>query len=124
MARTTGTIMCLIGAAIAFMGCNRSAISDFNRPKLSEANVPENLRSLIPLAQKWGIGDDALRDEFERQASEGEKDQLRQALQGKQKCIADWLSAFPEGGMSDEAVAFMYMTLAADEMGALLPPPD
>ncbi len=49
-------------------------------------------------------------------ATEDEKEELRQAINGKEKLIDDWLNRFPEGKMSDEAAAFMYMTLALEEM--------
>ena len=37
------------------------------------AAVPEHLRDLVPLAVKWGMGDDAARADFEAQATQAER---------------------------------------------------
>jgi len=46
-----------------------------NRPTiiLDSNKVPDDLRHLIPLAEKWGIGDDIIRCDFEGKATYEEK---------------------------------------------------
>jgi hypothetical protein len=86
--------------------------------RLDAMKVPADLRDLTPLAEKWGIGDDVARSDFQANASEAEKDTLRSALTGRNKRITEWLDSFSDTQpMSDEAAAFMYMQLGFDEMG-------
>jgi len=89
----------------------------YKPPKLDPENVPEHLRDLLPLAAKWGIGDDIIRDDFEQKASEDEKQELKNSLSGRMAEITKWLDSFEAGEpMSDEAACFMTMQLALDEM--------
>jgi hypothetical protein len=95
-----------------------SASAGTSRVRLDRNNVPDDLRDLVPLAEKWGIGDDVERSEFQAAASAEEKAQLSAALKGRNQRITQWLDSFADGAaMSDEAAAFMYMQLALDEMG-------
>ena len=90
-----------------------------NRPviKINPLNVPSNLRDLIPMAEKWGIGDDIIRDDFEEKAMDAEKEELRTQLAGRTKEITDWLDSFSNGrAMTTDAGHFMYMLEALDEM--------
>jgi hypothetical protein len=57
--------------------------------QLDPGKVPADLRDLLPLAQRWGIGDDVDRA---------------------------WLDTFKPGTMTDEAAAFMYAQLAIEDM--------
>lgn len=84
---------------------------------LSENNVPAEFVDLLPLATKWGIGDDAIRGDVTDAATEVDKRELASALAGKLGAIDRWIASFPEGGMSDEAAAFMYMGEAIEELG-------
>jgi hypothetical protein len=102
-------------ASVVFTSCSRNGTTA-HKPSINPENVPEYLRALIPMATKWGIGDDGVRDELEKKATKEEKAELEQAIKGKEKLIHDWLDSFPKGEMSDEAGAFMYMTLALEEM--------
>lgn len=80
-------------------------------------NVPDNLKDIFPLAKKWGIGDDAFRDDLTTAASEAEKSELISALNGKLVYINQWLDSFSgEKIMTNEAAAFMYLAEAVDEM--------
>lgn len=65
------------------MGNEVSAVSDEealqeyrDRTVLSEINVPFEFKALLPLAGKWGIGDDSIRGDLTDSASEVEKRQL------------------------------------------------
>ena len=91
-----------------------------NRPEvnISPERVPQNLRDLIPIAEKWGINDDIIRDDFEENASQEDKDDFVAALKGRTKDVTRWLDSLAEGQpMSDEAAHFMFMLEALDEMG-------
>ena len=90
----------------------------YKPPRLDPEEVPEHLRNLLPLAAKWGICDDIIRDDFEQKASEVEKQELKNALTGKMAEITKWLDSFEVGKlMPEEAACFMYMQLALNEMG-------
>jgi hypothetical protein len=93
-----------------------------NRPdiRLDPARVPADLRILIPLAEKWGIGDDIIRNDLIDKANEAEKQELHDALYVLDERVTEWLRGMPAGEMSDEAEAFMYMQGALDEMGYFL----
>ena len=88
-----------------------------NRINLSVKNVPSEFQALLPMAIKWGIGDDAIRGDVAEAATDIEKLELASALTGKLGAIDRWIDSFPEGSMSDEAAAFMYMTEAVEELG-------
>ncbi len=89
---------------------------------LDPMKVPERFRDLVPVAQKWGIGDDIIRDDLQRKASEEEKQELGRALDGRTRAINQWLDTFGKGHMTEEAGAFMYMLLGLDEMGIRVEP--
>lgn len=88
-----------------------------NRTMLLVNNVPDEFKDLLPLARKWGVGDDAIRGDVTEAATEAEKQELVSTLTGKLGAIDRWIDSFPEGMMSDEAAAFMYMGEAIDELG-------
>lgn len=84
--------------------------------RLIEDEVPEALRDLIPLARKYGIGDEARRDEIMRAATPAELAELEQKVLPRAQEIADWLDTFPEAGISDTAASFLYLGSACDEV--------
>lgn len=87
---------------------------------LDPANVPAALVGLVPLAEHWGINDDALRDALQETSSQAEKDALANAVNPHNRQITLWLDSLPpQQPMSDEAAAFMYMQLGLEEMGLL-----
>jgi hypothetical protein len=89
----------------------------YKPPRLDPEKVPEPLRDLLPLAAKWGIGDDIIRDDFEQRASEGEKQELKNSLSGRTAEVTQWLDSFEVGKpMPEEAACFMYMLEALEEM--------
>jgi hypothetical protein len=90
-----------------------------NRPilKLNPANVPAHLRHLVPLAEKWGIGDDIIRNDLIAKSPSVEKRELHDALYEPFEQITEWLNSFAGDPLSHEAEAFMYMQSALDEMG-------
>jgi acetyl-CoA acetyltransferase len=91
-----------------------------NRPviRLDPARVPDHLRDLIPLAEKWGIGDDIIRFDFEEKSSASERDELVRAVAPRLAEIEAWLHTANPSAMSDEAAAFMYLAEAYAEVDA------
>ena len=79
--------------------------------------VPQELRHLTPLAQKWGVGDDVERGALTEKATPAEKEALRAAAGPHRERINAWLDSFGQRPMPEEAAAFMYMLEAMDEMG-------
>jgi hypothetical protein len=89
-----------------------------NRPtiRLDPLRVPAGLRDLVPLAETWGIGDDIIRLDFEEKASPEAKRELLAAVGGRVDQVEEWLRSQPEGGLSEEAAAFLYLLSAWAEV--------
>jgi hypothetical protein len=85
-------------------------------PKLDSSKVPADLRDLVPLAQRWGIGDDEVRSNRVQKATEAERSELRAAFGPRQARITEWLDSFGQAPMPEEAAAFMFTQLAIEEM--------
>ena len=85
-----------------------------NRPiiRLDPEQVPARLRDLIPLAEKWGIGDDIIRFDFEEKSSTSERQELVRRIAPRLADIEAWVRTADPAAMSDEAAAFMYLTLS------------
>ncbi len=78
--------------------------------------MPQNLRDLVALAYKWGIGDDAARSEFEETASDEEKERFRATLTGRTRQVTEWLDSFPADAVHPGAFSnFTYMIEALAE---------
>jgi|GEM_PF-3274059 len=61
--------------------------------KIDKNNVPEKLHHLIPLVQKWGIGDDGYRDEAVANANATELMELVSSISDEDaKKLNEWLS--------------------------------
>src|SRR6516225_7550465 len=60
--------------------------------KLDVTKVPISLRSLIPLAEKWGISDDILREDFVSRASAEELKVLRETVDTHRSIMNEWLA--------------------------------
>jgi hypothetical protein len=90
-----------------------------NRPviHLDLQRVPPHLRHLIPLAEKWGIGDDIIRNDYITKANDAEKRELHDGFYAPFEQITEWVDSFGNKPMTDEAEAFMYTQMALDEMG-------
>jgi hypothetical protein len=92
-----------------------ATVSAVAAPGLDPQQVPDDLRHLLPIAERWGIGDDVERNAKVDGATPEERDELRTALRPHRERITEWLNSF-HGQLSDEAGAFMYMQLAVEEM--------
>ena len=93
-----------------------------NRPEIhiDPELVPESLRDLIPMAEKWGIGDDIIRGDVCDRATEDERREFQDAVRGRLEAVTAWLDSFDDSSkdnyMTEDAGHFMYMQLALDEM--------
>jgi hypothetical protein len=79
-------------------------------------NVPEGLRCLIPLAERWGINDDILRMDTRRRAAPEELAYLKSVVNHFDDQFDDWLAG-PEADDSPptrEYLAFTTMRMVAD----------
>lgn len=87
--------------------------------KIERRKVPRAFHDLIPLAKKWGLGDDGLRGYFTDRATAKDRATLKRALPPKRRGeIQDWLTSLLSKGItSDETGAFMFLLEALEEMG-------
>ncbi|MEM7362804.1 MAG: hypothetical protein AAF525_02165 [Pseudomonadota bacterium] len=58
--------------------------------EIEEAQVPKELRELIPYAVYWGIGDDIIRSDFIEKAGKEEKLAFAIALTGRTQEVTLW----------------------------------
>lgn len=115
------TLCILLGtASLAACGAEgvreRTAAFGTVEQRLDSAAVPADLRHLVRLAERWGIGDDVERNQRVSRATPAEREELRAAITPLNGRITGWLDSFGGGAMTDEAAAFMYMQLALEEM--------
>lgn len=86
-------------------------------PTLDPDRLPEALAPLIPMAEKWGIGDDVERDEMVKNASNAELDELVHCIDPiTDDDLYGWLSG-PESfnpEPTDEYLAITCLTMAID----------
>jgi hypothetical protein len=83
--------------------------------KLDPGKVPLALRHLIPLAERWGEGDDIIRDDMIKTASAEERQVLKRAVAEHDDLMDAWLAGPEAKGptYSDEYNAFSCMRMAA-----------
>lgn len=91
-----------------------------NRPaiKLDPGRVPEPLRNLIPLAEKFGIADDLIRDDVFAMAPKRELAVLRRAVEKYGDLLDTWLAGPEAAGpkFSAEYIAFSAMHMGIDSL--------
>ena len=83
---------------------------------LFPSNVPEGLRCLIALAERWGISDDLLRLDARLRASTAEIEYLKTAVSRFDDELDAWLAG-PDASSPNpttEYLAFSNMRMAAD----------
>jgi|688.fasta_scaffold545770_2 hypothetical protein len=86
------------------------------RLSLRSENVPKSLQKLIPIAERWGISDDLLRQDARRTATPAELKYLMAVIDHFDDALDDWLAG-PEAALpiqSAEYLAFSNMRIAAD----------
>jgi hypothetical protein len=89
-----------------------------NRPviKLDPALVPPGLRHLIPLAERFGVSDDLIRQDVVAKTPAGEMNTIRQVVEEYNNLFDEWLAG-PEAigpTFSDEYIAFSCLRMATD----------
>ena len=89
-----------------------------NRPTiiLDAGKVPVALRHLIPLAERFGISDDLIRQDILAGTTTEELEAMRQAVRPHEDAFDAWLAG-PEAdgpGFSNEYIAFTCLRMAAD----------
>ena len=88
-----------------------------NRPvsQLDALRVPEQLRCWIPLAERWGIGDDLIREDCVNGATPAELQQLL-AWSPDDAVLEAWLTGSESHSPrpSDEYLAFTCLGMAYD----------
>jgi tetratricopeptide (TPR) repeat protein len=80
------------------------------------SRVPPAIRSLASAASRFGVGDDVCRPILMKRIP---KQQLGKLIRDSDKLarkVDEWLNTFPEGQMSAEAAAFMYLLNGIDEI--------
>jgi hypothetical protein len=113
-------ILILLFVFLSIMACNSSTSSNTSATSqnISQSEVvPQEFRDLLPLAQKWGIGDDIERSEFISKATAQDKQELFDAVNPYRQQINSWLDSYGNNPMPEEAASFLYMLLAMEEMG-------
>jgi len=111
----------MVGCGSAADGTSRASPNEGATTRLNVNNVPEDLRHLVPLAERWGIGDDVDRIAAVDGATAADRAELERAIAPSDARITAWLDSFRQQPMTDEAAAFMYMQLALEEMRAGTP---
>ena len=111
----------MVGCGSAADGTSRASPNGKPTTALNVNNVPEDLRHLVPLAERWGIGDDVDRNAAVDGATAADRAELERAIAPSDARITAWLDSFRQQPMTDEAAAFMYMQLALEEMRAGTP---
>ena|SRR5579871_5333122 len=94
--------------------------------KIDAAKVPDNLSDLIPLAEKWGWGDEEIRDRVIEKASLAEKRLLTTTVtKDRMDQIETWLKSRQNElvgsalrGENNELSAFVGLVVAAQDVAA------
>lgn len=78
--------------------------------------VPPDLRPYVPLARKWGVGDDGFRHVLLSAITADELRELRALRPAARRRIDAWVATFSPGAMPPEPEAFLYLLEAFDEL--------
>lgn len=84
--------------------------------QLDPSRVPTELHHLIPLAEKFGIADDGLREDFVLSSSRQDLLVLKEAFRMNENAVDFWLAGTEAIGpdFSNDYVAFSALRMAAD----------
>jgi hypothetical protein len=92
-------------------------------PKLDPEKMPAALLPLLPMAERWGVGDDGDRERMVHEASDDDLTQLIHCIDGiTDQELFGWLAG-PESynpKPSDEYVAITCLTMARDSARTVL----
>jgi hypothetical protein len=81
-----------------------------------EAKVPADLRDLIPVAQRFGIGDDVHRGQVIRKTRVTERKAVAAAVGSRAQRVQGWLDSLGEPPYGTEAACFFWFLEALEEM--------
>lgn len=81
-----------------------------------EAKVPADLRDLIPVAQRFGIGDDVCRGQVIRKTRVADRKAVASAVGSRAERIQGWLDSLGEPPYGTEAACFFWFLEALEEM--------
>lgn len=97
--------------------CRNHHLTDEDRPdiKVPAESLPEELRALAPLAEKWGISDDVIRINCIKAASPEEREELLSAVEQHRSELTAWLEN-TDVTQSEAWTAVAFMETAAAEM--------
>jgi hypothetical protein len=84
---------------------------------LERSDVPGDLHEVVPLVEKWGIGDEPSREYFVKRATRAERQELRQAFRRHERRIAEWIDSLAPGAHTAASTCFLYFLDACDELG-------
>lgn len=90
--------------------------------ELRPEDVPEELREVVPLACKWGIGCDGIRGELVQAATPEERAELVTMMRRHWWTIQKWLD-YTRAGTPEWLVPLMYARVASEEMEDYVMPP-
>jgi hypothetical protein len=89
-----------------------------NRPviTLDPTKVPPALQHLVPLAERFGVGDDLIRADIVAGTPAGELAAMQAAVNAHEGAFDDWLAGPAANGpeFSPEYIAFTCLRMAAD----------
>jgi hypothetical protein len=83
---------------------------------LDEQLVPESFRSLLPLARRYGVGDDPCRGLFISKTPKPERKRHLALAEPHLDDIQRWTDSFEAGSMPPEATVFFWLLEALEEM--------
>ncbi len=84
--------------------------------EFNSQQVPDSLRTLIPMARRFGIGDDPCRAYFLNQVSKQNRRRIWQEVEPHLETIDQWVKTFHVGRLPSEAAAFFWLLQAVEEM--------
>jgi len=91
---------------------------NWRSPRLRPEAVPENIRDLVPLAERWGVTCDVTRHDVAGKARDEELAALATALRGRHADIVDFLYSSEPASSSEEQAAFQAMLVfELEELG-------
>lgn len=85
---------------------------------LNPDNVPDALRSIIPLAERFGVADDLERKKLIMSAMQAERNEISEAIRDHEDLLDAWLAGTEASGpfYSDEYIAFSALRMTADSI--------
>ncbi len=89
---------------------------------LNEEEVPSELRPLIPLAKKWGIGDAEERERLIQNSTLAELVDFEQKVGPQMQQIADWIDEYSEGQLRKSSTMgyFIFLQVVYEEVSSYL----